>query len=296
MPHARQRRCQFVMSDTRAVRTLIGHQQIDVGLRCLSSLIRLSSEPIRLHIHDDGTLTPADIERLLADLPGSVIISRPEGDAFVLPLLKRYPRCRTYREQQVLALKLIDMALMESNELAYCDSDVFFLKPYKGLFAWPNEQTGAMFMQDIQDAYSLRPWHLYPVGKVRIPRRTNSGLIFFRRSAYDLDFIERLLGRAELSEVFQKRPHWIEQTCWAALGWRAGCYLWSADQLLIATQAMTGLSDETVGIHFVAAARSKLNEFSAPSSAGTATAIRSHPARPSSPLHMLGRDIVSRYT
>lgn len=265
-----------------------------MGLRCLASLLRFSSEPIRLLIHDDGTLTRADYERLLADLPGSVIVNRTEADAIVSPLLKRYPRCRAYREQQVLALKLIDMALMESDELAYCDSDVFFLRPHKGLFTWPNEQTGAMFMQDIQDAYSLRPWHVYPVGKVRIPRRTNSGLIFFRRSAYDLDFVEWLLGRDELSEVFQKRPHWIEQTCWAALGWRAGCYLWSADQFIIATPAMTELSDDTVGIHFVAAARSKLNEFSAPSSVGTPTTIRSNPGRMSSALHMLGQDLVNR--
>jgi hypothetical protein len=282
------------MPDTRAVRTLIGHKHVDVGLRCLASLVRLSSEPIRLHIHDDGTLTEADSELLLADLPGSVIVNRPEADAIVLPLLKRYPKCRAYREQQVLALKLIDMALMESEELAYCDSDVLFLRPHTGLFAWPNEQTGAMFMQDIQDAYSLRPWHVYPAGQVRIPRRTNSGLIFFRRSAYDLDFVEWLLGQPRLEGVFAKRAHWIEQTCWAALGWRAGCYLWSAWQFIIATQAMTGLSDETVGIHFVAAARSKLKQFSEPSIAGTATDIRSEPARMTSPLHLVAEDFLNR--
>jgi hypothetical protein len=186
------------------------------------------------------------------------------------------------------------MALLESDELAYCDSDVLFLRSHKGLFTWPNEQTGAMFMQDIQDAYSLRPWHVFPIGQIHMPHRTNSGLIFFRRAAYDLDFVEWLLGRDELSDVFQKRPHWIEQTCWAALGWRAGLYLWSARQFIIATRAMTGLSDQTIGVHFVAAARSKLNEFSEPSSGGTVTPVRSHPARPSSPLHMLGRDIVNR--
>lgn len=282
------------MSKKRDVRTLIGHEQVDVGLRCLASLLRFSSEIIRLLIHDDGTLTSADRETLLAGLPGSEIISRAESDAIVQPLLKRYPRCRAYREKHVLALKLIDTALQESDELAYCDSDVFFLRPYKGLFAWPSAKTGAVFMQDIQDAYALRPWHLYPIGPIQMPRRMNSGLIFFRRSAYDLEFIEWFLGEPRLRAVFEKRAHWIEQTCWAALGWRAGCHLWSAGQFRIATQTMTGLSDETVGVHFVAAARSKLNEFGAPSTVGEAAAIRSHPALMSSPLHMLGRHLVSR--
>lgn len=282
------------MPETRAVRTLIGHKHVDVGLRCLASLIRFSSEPIKLHLHDDGTLTNADIELLLTKLSGSVIVSRPEADAIVLPQLNRYPKCRAYRERQVLALKLIDMALIESEELAYCDSDVLFLKPHAGLFAWPNERIGAMFMQDIQDAYSLRPWHVYPAGKVRVPRRTNSGLIFFRRSAYELDFVEWLLGQPGLEGVFAKRSHWIEQTCWAALGWRARCYLWSAGQFIIATQSMTGLSDETVGIHFVAAARSKLNEFPVASSVGAATDIRSVPARMTSPLHLMAEDLLAR--
>jgi hypothetical protein len=283
----------------RTVRTLIGHQQVDVGLVCLGSLLRFSSELISLLIHDDGTLNKADCERLIAALPGSAIVSRPDADAIVQPLLTRYPRCRSYRERHPLALKLLDMALLEPDELAYCDSDVFFLKPHTGLFAWPNAQTGAMFMQDIQDAYSLRPWHVHPIGQIRMPRRTNSGLIFFRRSAYDLDFIEWLLGQPKLEGVFAKRAHWIEQTCWAALGWRAGCYLWSAGQFVIATQSMTGVSDETVGIHFVAAARGKLNEFYGPSfgsssSALAPTPIRSIPARMSSPLQMLGQDLITR--
>jgi hypothetical protein len=299
MPNGQQPGRQLVMPDKRSVRTLIGHKHLDVGLQCLASLLRFSSEPIRLLIHDDGTLTAADRETLVADLPGSGIVTRAEADAIVQPLLKRYPKCHAYRERHPLALKLIDMALLESDELAYCDSDVFFLRRHTGLFAWPNAQTGAMFMQDIQDAYSLRPWHVYPIGQIRMPRRTNSGLIFFRRAAYDLDFVEWLLGQQKLEGVFAKRAHWIEQTCWAALGWRAGCYLWSAGQFIIATQAMTALSDEIVGIHFVAAARSKLNDFlkrsyGSSSSVVAPILIRSLPARMSSPLHMLGQDLANR--
>jgi len=287
------------MPSKRIVRTLIGHNQVEVGLRCLPSLIHFSSEPVKLLLHDDGTLTDDDCEKLIARLSGADILSRDEADATVVPLLKRHPKCRAYRQRHPLALKLIDMPLIQSEELAYCDSDVLFLKPHMGLFSMPEPKTAAIFMQDIQDAYSLRPWHIYPMGKVRVPRRVNAGLILFKSSAYDLDFVEWMLNREQLSEVFQKRPHWIEQTCWAALGWRVGCRVWSERQIIIATPSMKDFSDETVAIHFVAACRGKLSDFSAPSyssssASDAATEIRSGPARISSPLRMFGQDLLNK--
>ena len=83
------------------------------------------------------------------------------------------------------------MPLLASGDLAYCDSDVLFLKPFKGLFSWPDEKCSAIFMQDIQDAYSLRPWHVYPIGGIRLPQKLNAGPFLFRTSEYDLDFVER---------------------------------------------------------------------------------------------------------
>lgn len=282
---------------SRRVRTLIGRQQLETGLKCLPSLIAFSAEPLRLLIHDDGTLSQADYERLTAALPGATLVKRVEADAQIEPLLARYPNCRDYRRRHALGLKLIDMALFETEELAYCDSDILFLKPYSGLFQWPDRGAAAIFMQDIQDAYSLHPWHLYPFGKLRIPQKINSGLILFRTSVYDLDFIEWLLGQKRLARVFKKRAHWIEQTCWAALGWRVGCYVWSASQFMIATPGMEGLSDATVGIHFVAAARGKLDDFP---SAGepdrkTVAPIDARPTQPSSAYLMLIQHIRKRF-
>jgi hypothetical protein len=281
----------------RRVRTLIGHQQLETGLKCLPSLIGFSAEPMTLLIHDDGTLSREDCERLTAALPGATIVSRTEADARIEPLLAGYPKCREYRQHHPLGLKLIDMALFESEELAYCDSDILFLKPFSGLYQWPDSRTAAIFMQDIQDAYSLHPWHIYPFGKLRVPQKINSGLIFFRTSGYDLDFIEWLLGQKRLAKVFKKRTHWIEQTCWAALGWRVGCYAWSASQFMIANPSMKGLSEATVGIHFVAAARGKLEDF--PSAGETdrkpVMPIDAQPTQPNSAYLMLIQDIRKRF-
>jgi hypothetical protein len=279
----------------RTVRTLIGHKQVEVGLKCLASLVRFSAEPLSLILHDDGTLTPEDHEKLTSGLQGASVLTRAEADSVVIPLLAKYSKCRAYRERHPLALKLIDMALIETGELAYCDSDILFLKPYRNLFSWPNGKGAAVFMQDSQEAYSLYPWHAYPIGKVRIPRKVNTGLILFRCSEYDLDFVEWILGQPQLERVFQKRPHWIEQTCWAALGARVGCYVWSERQLVIASSRMEHVTEDTVAIHFVAAYRGQLAHFPkrafSAASCGKATTIEAAPASNSSSFRLLKRDV-----
>lgn len=284
---------------SRKVRTLIGHQQVDVGLKCLPSLLRFSAEPMTPVLHDDGTLDSEDCARLVAALPGALIVRRNEADSRVEPLLARYPKCREYRRQHPLALKLLDMPLLEPNDLAYCDSDVLFLKPFTQLFQWSSAGASAIFMQDIQHAYSLRPWHIYPLGKIRVPSRVNTGLIFFRAADFDPEFIEWLLGQKQLEEVFNKRAHWIEQTCWAALGWRVGCYVWSRRQFVIANPRMLGLTDATVGIHFVAASRGKLDEFpingDCPENYEKAVPINASPVQSCSAGLLLVQDIMNRF-
>ena len=120
-------------------------------------------------------------------------------------------------------------------------------------------------------------------------------LILFRSSQYDLDFVEWMLGRPQLQNVFKKRPHWIEQTCWAALGSRVGCYVWSERQLMIASLKMDGVNDETVGVHFVAAYRGNLQLFpEQPSDApspGEAVVMNAVSASGSSCFHLLSQDI-----
>ena len=51
-------------AEPRLVSTLLGHAHVEMALPCLGSLLRFSAEPLRLRVHDDGTLTAADQERL----------------------------------------------------------------------------------------------------------------------------------------------------------------------------------------------------------------------------------------
>ena len=207
--------------EPRPVSTLLGHAHVPMALLCLGSLLRESAEPLRLQIHDDGSLDREDLERLAAGLGEPAVVSRREADERLEDLLGVHPACRAFRRENPLGLKLLDTVfLAPAGELAYCDSDVLFLRPFAGLFALP-EGAGALFMHDSQNAYSVRSWHLLRERRLRLAARVNSGVIAFRSRLFDLDLLEWFLGHPE----YRFAPVWVEQTAWALLGQAAGCRL-----------------------------------------------------------------------
>ncbi|NJL56494.1 hypothetical protein HC928_15965 [bacterium] len=113
------------------VRSLLCHRHVDMALVCLASLLKFSPTPLQLVIHDDGSLTTEDVERLTTQLPGTKVLSRQEADELVNGLLKNHPYAYEYRQEAPLALKLLDMPLLNKGDLAYCDSDVLFFTPLK---------------------------------------------------------------------------------------------------------------------------------------------------------------------
>src|SRR5215216_7745258 len=102
------------------VSTLLGHTHVDMALACLGSLIGRSAEPLRLRVHDDGSLTDEDRARLAEGLAGPEMVTRVEADARVAEALANRPALRAFRVGNPLGLKLIDVPLLtESRETAY---------------------------------------------------------------------------------------------------------------------------------------------------------------------------------
>ena len=193
------------------VATLIGHRDAAMAVTCLGSLVDCSRQPLRFRVHDDGSLDASDKAQLAARLGAVEFMDRAAADAAMASRLAKYPFCQRMRERHILGLKLFDVPLLcGEKETAFCDSDILFLRPFEDLFAWPDDRTGCLFMQDWQEAHSIRPWHLLPGSGIRLPQRFNSGLFFLRQSRYDLAVIEELLARD--CPVFQRLPQWLEQT------------------------------------------------------------------------------------
>lgn len=237
------------------VATLIGHRDVAMGLQCLGSLLECVEEPLVFKIHDDGTLTAEDLEKLEMRLPVVRIVSRGEAEDRMADLLQGHPAARALRTRYIYGLKLFDVPLLHgAQDIAFCDSDVLFLRPCRGLFSWPDAGTGALFMRDWQEAYALRPWHVLRHRTCRLPSRLNCGLFFLRGGCYDLDLMEWLVARDY--PVFQKLP-WLEQTCWAVLATRINARFWPEEQIRTIRDERS-LAGDLVAGHFTSTVRSLL--------------------------------------
>ena len=269
------------LTQPRSVRTLLGESTLDVSLTCLPTLIRYSSDPVRLVVHEDGSLTKTGRDALREALPGVEFIDREQADDEMTSRLRGYSRCLAARAANVFFLKLFDVALMERGELFYSDSDILYLRPFTGLFAAGSDRYRAIFMTDAREAYSIRPWQLRPLGRIRLAGRVNTGLMRVKPGIVDLDFIEWLLKRVVRRSVWARRFYWNEQTCWAALAGRTACGLWDGRQVAMATRDMTGHARDAVAIHFCSIYRGYLKEYAvrARPHTGPPVEVESHAAR-----------------
>jgi hypothetical protein len=239
------------------VSTLICHRDVATGLSCLDAFVRCVPGTT-LVVHDDGTLTDEDVLRLAVALPVAGVLRRRQADEMVRELLARYPACARARKENVLMLKLFDVALTSNDaDIRYCDSDVLFFRPTSGLFSRGPDRPAAVFMQDSNHAYALRPWHLLQPAAIRLPKYLNSGLFMFRRDRFDLEYLEWLLSRDAVRGVFSRIAVWAEQTCWAALAYRAGCGLWDATRIAV-VDAGWRFDRRAVAAHFVSSSRDRL--------------------------------------
>jgi hypothetical protein len=240
------------------VRTLICHAHVEMGINCLKEFLRRFKTPysFRLSIHEDGSLTNDDIEKLQAELPAK-IIRRAEADDLMEEKLSAYPNILKMREAYALSLKLFDTVLMaESDRYLFLDCDVLFMKP----FSLPelNKDTGpaVCFVPDRENNYSMRGWQKAIAPNVRLVSKANSGVVHLDRRAYDLDYLAWF--------VSHPRRHagiaWtFEQTAWSALAMRIGSEKFSSDQVRVMREN-EDLPDLVAG-HFTARSRHLLPQY-----------------------------------
>ena len=236
-----------------SLRTLLRHSDVSLAIYSLKSVVAYSLDPVRLVIHEDGSLTDEDRHTLFQEFPTISIINRAHADDVMDDLLSNYPHTRSYRSSQVFGLKLLDIVLLGDNYCFYMDSDIAFFRSFKGLFNHKAVAGRCVFLRDtVWHAYSIRPWHLTSHDNLQVASGMNTGLTLCDRSLFDLDFIEWFLSHPEW-RVF---PGWTEMTCWAALALRANGHAVQPQQLtnLYPTSKFTSA---TVGAHFLGSYRSR---------------------------------------
>ena len=246
-----------IMSKPVVVSSLICHSDIPMALTCFGSLVEYSQDPISFVLHDDGSLQDKDVEMLSQSFSSLTIVRRDEADELMAEMLRDYPATLKFRKQDFLAKKLLDCIHFNKSEtFAYCDTDILFMRPFSGLFVLPSPNVHALMMGDISNSYCMRSWQLLRHSELQVPQFANAGLLCFRHSHYDLDFIEWFLSHEELRRI----PYFVEQTAWALLSWRASCRLWDPRQIAFMTPSFVP-GEQFVAGHFVKTYRSLMQNY-----------------------------------
>jgi hypothetical protein len=270
------------------VHTLTCHDHVWMARQCLGSLLAYSANPIKLVIHDDGSLTEVDREMLRASLVRCSFVSKREADERMAPLLARFPATRKFREQSVMGIKMLDSYYLEDGEiLAYCDSDVLFFHPFRDLFFLNDPATGIVTMKDHLQSYSIYPWHLERQRQLRLTANVNGGLLTFRRNCYDPELVEWFWSLPDL------RAHnkWLEQTCWAMLASRVNACHWDPRQVRIIA-GMRDLRTDLIAGHFVTPFRRFLPRDGGARSSRDVVRVNIVPARRCRPIALLRDELI----
>jgi hypothetical protein len=252
---------------------------VDLAIHCLNSAVQLSTDPVQVVIHEDGSLTLEDREKLTSGLPGVRILDRQVADERMAERLAAYPNARSFRDGSVWGLKLLDVVLAEPGLCFYLDSDIRFFRPFRGLFVDASTRGRCVFLRDtVWQAYSIRPWHLLDQRGLRVASGINSGLTLCDPQVFDLGFVDWFLGQLDWRVI----PAWTEPTCWAALALRA-------DGQAVDPEQVTNLypsakvTEQTLGAHFLSAYRSQWQSLLGQPIGDTkarATDLRFQPLRP----------------
>jgi hypothetical protein len=235
------------------LRTLLCHRDVNLAIHCLGTVLQFSADPVNLVIHEDGSLTPEDRQKLFSNLPGCRIYNRSMADAVMAERLSGFPNALAFRSSSVWGLKLLDVVLAEPGYCYYLDSDIRFYRCFSGLFTSDTTHGRCVFLRDtVWNAYSIRPWHILARRGLRVSSGINTGLTFCDPDVFDLDFIEWFLAQPDWRVI----PAWTEPTCWAALSMRANGHAIDPKQLTNLYPSAR-VTDQFIGGHFLSAYRSQ---------------------------------------
>lgn len=203
------------------VHMLLEHARVLEGMWAFYSLVQQSGELWSLVVHDDGSLTEIDQQRLQRVFPSTHIISRRTADSVVDANLQELglTNCRVIRQKLPFALKLIDVILLaRRDKVVLLDSDVlFFQRPTELMTAVKTEDDGYVFMEDIDDHYCLNPASMARhIGNAPI-HRFNPGVAVVPTRSIDLNKVERYLKQPEFWSGNQVPNYYAELTLWAML-------------------------------------------------------------------------------
>jgi hypothetical protein len=244
------------LTNTPAVQTLIGKNQLKFYLRCLKSLVAFCQDHIELQLHTDGSLSQEDKDSIHTELDGWMvtITDCSESKNRVLDCLQGRPNCQKLRKDSIWGIEFFDpiFTFPEDPISFYLDADILFLRPFSGLFEQDHVKNGVIFLKDTQwDAYCFRPWQmLASKKKPLIVKGITTGLVFWDKTIIDWDYLEWFLGENHLHQI----PEWIMPTAQAGLAYRCKAKMISPSHITN-LYPNSSIHEDTFGVHLLGSYR-----------------------------------------
>ncbi len=157
----------------------------------LHSLARF--QPVRVVVHDDGTLAGAPAAALARIIPWATFIAAADADETLGRVLPRarHPFLRARRDELVLFRKIMDVHAGETGWKLFLDSDMLFFRRPDAVIDWLRTPARAIHMIDVERAYGYDLALLSHIAGRPVPDLVNTGMLGLRSEAIDWDRLEQ---------------------------------------------------------------------------------------------------------
>jgi hypothetical protein len=199
-----------------SVHMLVSSLTWDAGIMAAISFEHFSGRRWPLFIHEDGSVSPAQRDRIERILPGVRFVPRPEAEARVPHHLSGHPKCLSNRSRHNLFLKFLDFpAYAPYDRFIVLDSDVLFFKRPGEILNWVDSgKEECWFNEDTKEKYCIPRAQIEEALKMKIWERVNTGICLMPKSAISLELSERLIAAFERNA---HHPQFFEQTLYAVM-------------------------------------------------------------------------------
>ena len=177
-----------------------------MGCWMMASFIHTTNRNWQFVIHDDGSLTQDQVEKIKKTFPDSItIIWREAADKEMAEVLDKYPGCRSYREEVALGIKSYDIPYMAKSErFLLLDTDLMFFKKPQEILDWVDDENSEEMWFNA-DAVEPSPFANSLESEealgVKIWPKINSGLCLFNKKVLDFEFFEKCIQHPKIKEL-----------------------------------------------------------------------------------------------
>jgi hypothetical protein len=243
------------------VYALLCHRHMEFATGCLASLLHNCRDSIALNIVSDGTLTSADEEVLRGTLPGITIHAAEVSAELARAALRDYSACWRAYMHNPLMRKIVDTSLLAGRRaFGQVDSDVLWVRPFRGLDRRSLDSPCLTYMQDCSSTYCLRFSARYIHPRVALADMVNAGVLFVPAGTVRFEAMESFLSDARLAQI----PWYFEQTSWSLLARQVQSRRFEPKQIAlpwwVVNRSPSSLPD-LVGVHVVSPARHLLPQL-----------------------------------